>query len=85
MSPDLHTNMIGTDVARFTHKQSRSYLNHLVSTGTLQPAMGYAANGKQFDPELDDTPQFLEGGGKKRLRPMTIVRKRSLTQSCVII
>ena len=22
--------MTGTDVARFTHKQSRSYLNHLV-------------------------------------------------------
>jgi len=24
------SNMIGTDVARFTHNQSRSYLNHLV-------------------------------------------------------
>jgi len=24
------SNMTGTDVARFTHKQSRSYLNHLV-------------------------------------------------------
>jgi len=24
--------MTGTDVARFTHKQSRSYLNHLVYT-----------------------------------------------------
>jgi len=24
--------MTGTDVARFTHKQSRSYLNHLVLT-----------------------------------------------------
>jgi len=24
------SNMTGTDVARFTHKQSRSYFNHLV-------------------------------------------------------
>jgi len=24
------SNMTGTDVARFTHKQSRSFLNHLV-------------------------------------------------------
>jgi len=24
------SNMTGTDVTRFTHKQSRSYLNHLV-------------------------------------------------------
>jgi len=26
------SNMTGTDVARFTHKQSRSYLNHLVQS-----------------------------------------------------
>jgi len=26
------SNMTGTDVARFTHKQSRSYFNHLVQT-----------------------------------------------------
>jgi len=27
--------MTGTDVARFTHKQSRSYLNHLVYRHTI--------------------------------------------------
>jgi len=30
--------MTGTDVARFTHKQSRSYLNHLVHENTRKIA-----------------------------------------------
>ena len=33
------SNMTGIDVARFTHKQSRSYLNHLVISRVHLPSL----------------------------------------------
>jgi len=51
--------MTGTDVARFTHKQSRSYLNHLVYMicgpgSSVGIATDYGLNGPGSNPGGDE-------------------------------